>query len=269
MSSGNCGSASWARADHPGRHLPGFPALPGVRVVGVCNLQTRVGRAGRARVQHPQGLRRWEDLVEDDTSRRGRHRRLALPALPDHPGGVDAGKHVLTQTRMAMNAREAQRMLDAPREHPELTAMIVPSPYGLAGDASMHSLIEAGFLGTLREVHVHGLSSDLADPKTPLGWRQMTKYSGFNMLSLGILYETALRWAPPADRVMAFASKRSPPARPRDRQARPRRHARQRAGADDPGRRLERDLSAQRRGLARHRPGHRDSTAARGRCSTT
>ena len=54
---------------------------------------------------------------------------------------------------------------------------------------------------------VRGLSSDLANPKSPLGWRQMTKYSGFNMLTLGILYETVLRWVAPASRVFAYASK--------------------------------------------------------------
>ena len=119
----------------------------------------------------------------------------------------DAGKHVLTQARMAMNAREAQRMLDRSLESPRLTAMIVPSPYGLAGDAFMRSLIDSGYLGNLREVHVHSLSDQLADPETPMSWRQMTQYSGFNMLTLGIVYETVLRWVAPATRVLAYASK--------------------------------------------------------------
>ena len=43
-----------------------------------------------------------------------------------------------------------------------------------------------------------------------MGWRQMTRYSGFNMLSLGILYETVIRWVPPANRVLAYASKLIP-----------------------------------------------------------
>jgi predicted dehydrogenase len=85
--------------------------------------------------------------------------------------------------------------------------MIAPSPYGLIGDTYVRSLIASGFLGTLREVHAHGLTSDLADPGTLIGWRQMTRFSGFNMLTLGILYETALRWVPQANRVMAYASK--------------------------------------------------------------
>ena len=123
---------------------------------------------------------------------------------------LDAGKHVLTEARMAMNAREAQRMCDRSLESPRLTAMVVPSPYGLTGDAYMRSLIASGWLGTLREVHVHGLNDQLADQETPLGWRQMTRYSGFNMLTLGILYETVLRWVAPANRVLAYASKMIP-----------------------------------------------------------
>jgi predicted dehydrogenase len=107
---------------------------------------------------------------------------------------------------MAMNAREAQRMLDRSLECPSLTAMVVPSPYGLTGDAFMRSLIDSGWLGTLREVHVDGLNAQLADPETPMSWRQMTRYSGYNMLALGILYETATRWCPHVRRVFAYAS---------------------------------------------------------------
>ena len=149
----------------------------------------------------------WEDLIADpevDAVVIGAWPYLHCPVTL---AALDAGKHVLTEARMAMNAREAQRMCDHSQELPLLTAMVVPSPYGLTGDAFMRSLIASGWLGTLREVHVHGLSDQLADKETPLGWRQMTRYSGFNMLNLGILYETVLRWAAPANRVLAYASK--------------------------------------------------------------
>ncbi|GAC1473238.1 MAG: Gfo/Idh/MocA family oxidoreductase [Isosphaeraceae bacterium] len=189
------------------RHLPGFRALPGVRVVGVCNLH----RESSGRVSREFGIPRiygtWENVVDDDQVDAiliGAWPNLHCPVTL---AALDAGKHVLTEARMAMNAREAQRMYDRSIELPNLTAMIVPSPYGLTGDAFLRALIAEGYLGTLREVHVHGLRSDLADPETPLGWRQMTKYSGFNMLTLGILYETVLRWVPQANRVMAYASK--------------------------------------------------------------
>ena len=192
------------------KHIPGFRALPGVRIVGVCNLRRESSNRVAREYDIPHIYASWEALVEDDAidavvvgTWPSMHCPITLAAL-------DAGKHVLTQARMAMNAREAQRMFDKSREHPHLVAMIVPSPYGLVGESYVRSMLADGFLGTLREVHVAGLSSALSDPKTPLSWRQVTKYSGFNMLNLGILYESVLRWVPPANRVTAFASKLIP-----------------------------------------------------------
>ena len=189
------------------RHLPGFRAIPGVRVVGVCNQR----RDSAGRVARDFSIRKvyasWEDAIEDpevDAIVIGAWPYMHCPVTL---AAFDAGKHVLTQARMAMNAREAQRMYDRSKELPNLTAMIVPSPYGLTGESFVKSLIGAGFLGTLREVHVHGMNGDLADPRAPMGWRQMAKYSGFNMLTLGILYETVCRWVPHANRVLAYASK--------------------------------------------------------------
>jgi len=189
------------------RHLPGFQSLPGVRVVGVCNRRRETAARVARDFDIPKIFSNWEDLVSDpevDAVVIGAwpylHCSVTLAAL-------DAGKHVLTEARMAMNAREAQRMHDRAAESPGLTAMVVPSPYGLTGDAYLRSLIDAGWIGTLRELHVDGLNDQLADKETPLGWRQMTRYSGFNMLTLGILYETVLRWVAPANRVLSYASK--------------------------------------------------------------
>jgi predicted dehydrogenase len=192
------------------RHLPGFAAIPGVRVHAVCNMH----RESTARVAREHNIPKlygsWENLVEDDELDAIVIGAWPYLHCPVTLAAIGARKHVLTQARMAMNAREAQRMHDAAAEHPELTTMIVPSPYGLVGDAFVRSLIDDGYLDTLREVHVTGFSSDLADPATPLGWRQISKYTGFNMLTLGILYESALRWTPPVRGVMAFASKHVP-----------------------------------------------------------
>lgn len=192
------------------RHIPGFRAIPGVRIIGVCNQH----RESAARVARDFGIPKiyesWEHLVEDDQVDAVLIGAWPYLHCPVTLAALDADKHVLTEARMAMNAREAQRMFDRASELTHLTAMIVPSPYGLTGDAFVRSLIDEGFLGTLHEVHVTGFSSALADPSTPMSWRQMTKYSGFNMLALGILHETALRWTPPVNRVLAYASKLIP-----------------------------------------------------------
>jgi predicted dehydrogenase len=102
-----------------------------------------------------------------------------------------------------MNALEAHRMLQASRAQPELVTQVVPSPLGLKGDAVVRELIAGGFLRELREVRVVGLNAALADPAAPLSWRQDAALSGFNMLTLGIVHETLLRWAPPPIRVEA------------------------------------------------------------------
>ena len=189
------------------RHFPGFKALPGVRVVAVCNRHRDSARRIATEFDIPKVHGSWEELVGDPNVDAVVIGAWPYVHCPVTLAAFDAGKHVLTQARMAMNAREAQRMLDGSIESPRLTAMVVPSPYGLAGDAFMRSLIESGYLGKLGEVHVHSLNDQLADPKTPMSWRQNTRYSGFNMLTLGIVYETVLRWVAPATRVSAYASK--------------------------------------------------------------
>ncbi len=189
------------------RHLPAFRRLPGVTVVAVCNRHRESAVRVARDFDIPRIYAYWEELIDDreiDAVVIGAWPYLHCPVTL---AALDAGKHVLTQARMAMNAREAQRMLDRSRECPSLTTMIVPSPYGLTGEAFVRSLISEGFLGELRELHVQHLTSDLADPETPMGWRQLTRYSGFNTLTLGILYESLLRWVAPAKRVIAYASK--------------------------------------------------------------
>jgi predicted dehydrogenase len=190
-----------------GRHIPGFRAIPGVELVSVCNQHRESSNRVAREFGIPKIFADWESLVEDDAIDAVVIGTWPYLHCPITLAALDAGKHVLTQARMAMNAREAQRMLDRSRECPHLTTMIVPSPYGLTGDRFIRALIADDFIGPLRELHVQGLSDSLADPATPLGWRQMTKYSGFNMLNLGILHETALRWTSPPNRVIASASK--------------------------------------------------------------
>lgn len=190
------------------RQIPAFLAMPGVKVVGVCNQRRESSSRVAREFDIPRVYGNWEDLIEDpgvDAVVIGAWPYLHCPVTL---AALDAGKHVLTQSRMAMNAREAQRMLDRSLECPGVVTMVVPSPQGLVGDRFVRSLIADDYLGTLAEVHVTGFTSELADPARPISWRQMTRYSGFNMLQLGILHEPVMRWTPPIRRVIASASKR-------------------------------------------------------------
>jgi predicted dehydrogenase len=192
-----------AGANTRARHIPGLRALPDVELVAVCNRRTESAAAVAREFAIPCVAERWQDVIADrdtDAIVIGTWPYLHCPITL---AALDTGKHVLTEARMAMNAAEAHRMLAAARRHPQLVTQIVPSPFGFKGHAVMRELIAGGFLGELREVHVWSLGASLADPAAPLSWRQDAALSGFNMLSLGILHETLLRWVPPPVSVLA------------------------------------------------------------------
>ncbi|MGL4551482.1 MAG: Gfo/Idh/MocA family protein [Gemmataceae bacterium] len=194
-----------AGANTRARHLPGLLAVPGVRLAAVCNRRPESTAAVAREFAIPHTFERWQDLVaspEVDAVVVGTWPYLHCPVTL---AALDAGKHVLTEARMSLDADEARRMLAASRAHRGLVCQIVPSPFGLAGDAFVRKLLGDGYLGELREVSVVHRNAALADPAAPLHWRQDAALSGVNMLTLGILHETLSRWLPQPARVLAQA----------------------------------------------------------------
>jgi predicted dehydrogenase len=192
-----------AGANMRSRHIPGLRALPGVEIVTVCNRRPESTASVAREFGIPRTGTSWEEVVRDpevDGVVIGTWPYLHCPITL---AALQAGKHVLTEARMAMNAAEAHRMLAAARRHPERVCQVVPSPFGLKGDRVMRELIAGGFLGRLRHVEILGFNNAFGDESVPLSWRQDAALSGFNMLTLGILHETLLRWAPPPVRVLA------------------------------------------------------------------
>jgi predicted dehydrogenase len=187
------------------RHVPLLRACEGVEITAVSNRRRESTLQAAAEFGIEKTYDRWTDLVADPEIEAVLigtwpylHKPITLAAL-------EAGKHVLCEARMAMNAAEARDMLAARREHPELVCQIVPSPLGLRADRVMKRLIAAEFLGELREVVAFAANDALADLHTPLAWRQVAELSGLNMLMLGIVHETLLRWVPAPVRVLAQA----------------------------------------------------------------
>lgn len=194
------------------RHIPGLRAEPDVEIVAVCNRRPESTERVAREYDIPRRFAKWEEVVADpaiDAIVIGTWPYLHCPITL---AALAAGKHVLTEARMSLDAAEAHRMRDAARKHSNLVAQIVPSPYGLTGDRFVRDLIQSDFIGELREYHVYSQTGALADPDSPLAWRQDAGFSGFNALSLGILHETLLRWLPqPSElfaRTRAFISER-------------------------------------------------------------
>jgi predicted dehydrogenase len=194
-----------AGANTRDRHIPGLRALEAVELAAVVNRRPESTRAAAREFGIRRTYSHWSELIADrdiDAVVIGTwpylHCQVTLAAL-------EAGKHVLTEARLSMNAAEAHRMLEGARRFPHLITQVVPSPFGLKGHHVMRELLESGYLGELREVQVHAFTAALADPATPLSWRQDAQLSGYNALVLGILHETLLRWAPPPVLVQAQA----------------------------------------------------------------
>src|SRR4029079_6492805 len=204
-----------AGANTRSRHIPGLRAIPDVEIVAVCNRRPESTAAAARELDIPRTFDRWEDLVADWAVAAVVIRTCAYLHRPVLAAALEAGKHVLTEARMAMTAAEAHRMLAAARANPKLVTQIVPSPFGLTVDAVVRDLLREGYIGELREVEATGRSGALADASTPLHWRQDAALSGLNMLTLGILHETLLRWVPPPERVLpqvhAFVATRIDP----------------------------------------------------------
>jgi predicted dehydrogenase len=176
------------------RHLPGFAAIEGVRLVTVANRSEESSRAVAGEFGIERTAPDWRAVIADpdvDAVCIGTwpylHAEVTVAAL-------EAGCHVLTEARMAADLAGARRMLEAARAHPELVAQIVPSPFTLDMDSTVVRLLRDGAIGEIREVLVEHATAGVADPEAPLTWRQDRQYSGINMLTLGIYHEVIQRW---------------------------------------------------------------------------
>src|SRR5215467_5209478 len=113
------------------RHIPGLRAIQNVELAAVCNRRPESSAAAAREFGIGRIHGHWEELVADpevDAIVIGTWPYLHCPITL---AALKAGKHVLTEARLAMNAAEAHRMLKAARQHEGLVTQVVPSPFGL------------------------------------------------------------------------------------------------------------------------------------------
>ena len=73
----------------------------------------------------PRIYRHWQEVVADPDVNAVSIGTWPYLHCPITLAALEAGKHVLTEARMAMNAAEAHRMLAAARRHPKRITQIV------------------------------------------------------------------------------------------------------------------------------------------------
>ncbi len=185
--------------------IPGFRQIPGVEIVAVANRSLESSQRVSSEFNIPRAYANWEQLLDDESINAVSigtwpymHRTLTLAAL-------ERGKHVLTQARMANNAREARDMLEASLRHPDLVCQLVPTSQSYRIDNVLKRMIGDGYLGEILSVEVQRLQSRFRQVDGDLDWRHDERYSGLNTLNIGSSYESTARWLGWGNRVMALS----------------------------------------------------------------
>ena len=186
------------------RHLPGFLKLNNVTIAGICNRSTESSQKFAKEFNVAKVFSTPEELMQSreiDAVLIGtwpyKHCEYTLKSLAEN-------KHVFVQARMCMNLEEANKMLKASQEKANLATMICPSPFGFSADLTIRKLMNENYVGKLLTVKYTNLGK--FNPEAPLTWRHLKKYSGLNIMAVGIYYETISRWVGHAKDVFAFKS---------------------------------------------------------------
>ena len=183
------------------RHVPGLRAITGVEIAGVVARSPASTRRAADELDIPTAYASWEDLVADPSIDAVVVATWPYLHAPVTIAALAAGRHVLCEGRMAMDAVGARAMLAASLARPDRVAMLVPGPFSFFADRAVQRLIRDGSIGTPRTFRATWAGAVAATGHDQ--WRRERRFSGNNVMTLGILYESVARWLGQATEVGA------------------------------------------------------------------
>lgn len=155
------------------------PAMP-VRKV-VVDVNDELASGARDRLGFAEYATRWQDVVSrsdidivDICTPNSSHAEIAIAA-------AKAGKHILCEKPLSMNAPEAKTMLEAV-DAAGVTHMVAFNYRRTPAVLMAKKLIEAGRIGEILTFRGHYLQDWSADPGTPLSWRFQKNVAGSGAL---------------------------------------------------------------------------------------
>lgn len=167
--------ASFAKA----AYLPALATVDDVEVVALASARLESARATAEQFGVPHAYDDWRELLDQhEVDLVG----IATPTIHHAPmalAAIDAGAHVLCEKPMAMNADEAQQMLEradaANRIH-----LIGHELRFNPNRRKIQQLIADGYIGDVRHVHVVNVTPTWGDPATrPAGdWWSLASMGG-------------------------------------------------------------------------------------------
>lgn len=148
--------------------IPAFAAHPRAKVVAVASATP--GKAARVAAEFgiPYACDDWRELISADldlvsiTPQPVTHRDMALAA-------ASAGRHILCEKPMAMDAREAAEMLQA-ASRAGVVHVIDHELRFNPNRRKMKRLIDEGFVGRPRHALITIMGSGRSDPRHPWTW---------------------------------------------------------------------------------------------------
>ncbi len=192
------------------RHIPLMQSVDDVHITHAWSRTPETARKAAREFGIPNVVDHWEQILDSphvDAVVVATPPNLHLPATL---AALDAGKHVLSQARMARNLSEALRMLEA-SQATDLVTALYPAGFGLKGDRVMRRLLrDERYVGELLEVRVTSVVPSIPEAGA---WLVDPEVVGVNTMMLGILAEIYNRWFEPP-KSLAAASGEGPLAVP-------------------------------------------------------
>ena len=186
-------------------HLPKLINQNGVEVVSVANRTIASGEKVAKKFNISKVFDDWQNIILDDEvdaicigTWPYMHSAITIEAL-------EAGKHVLTEARMAMNSDEAELMHNVSKNYPNLITQIVPAPHTLPYDKTIKQWVTEE-MGNLILFDVRSSTGEFINYDREMHWRENRDLSGNNIMHMGIFYEAGMRWLGTAASVMATSS---------------------------------------------------------------
>ncbi len=173
---------------------PAFLACEGAELVAVCS-----GRLENAREAAEEwGIKHvcndYHELIAlDDVS-------LVVVSAPPHLhhpmtlAALDAGRHVICEKPMAINAREAREMTGRAASRPDQLAIIDHELRFNPTWRRMKELVESGFLGELHHAHMLVSSGFRHSLQRPWNWWSQRSAGGGLLGALGSHAIDAIHW---------------------------------------------------------------------------
>jgi predicted dehydrogenase len=193
--------------------VPNLRRIPEYELVAVANTSLASSQRVATEFDIPRPYANWKQLLEDDEidailigTWPYMHHTLTLASL-------ERGKHVLCQARMANTAQEAREMLEASLRYPELVCQLVPTSTSYSIDNVLKRLLAEGAVGEILSVDIRRGGrggSNFARYGGEMDWRHTPAFVGYNIIQLGSVYESSMRWFGPGNRVMAMAKTHIP-----------------------------------------------------------